>query len=366
MKSRMTGRVSASLVLATGSFLLGGAVLPHVRVSWVAGAPAAAQPAAIPLSVNNWVRTQPVAMAAEKGAPAVVNIDTISSVKQSFGFFGEYTRMVPEKGAGSGVIISPDGYILTNDHVIDGANRISVTLANGKTLAGRLVGADHMTDIAVVKIPGGNYPAAVMGDSSKLRPGEWAVAEGNPLGMFSHTVSFGVVSALGRKLTIGDRTYEDLLQTDAAINPGNSGGPLLDINGSVIGINAATMSSAQGISFAIPINTARSIADQLIKDGKIKRAWSGLELTTISPEVADTYGIDIHGAIVGAVDPDSPADSIGFERGDIIRKVDGRTVESSDWLRNYLNRQAVGSVHTILVERGDEQQSIQMKLAEEP
>jgi len=296
----------------------------------------------------------------------VVNIDTLSNVRQAWGFFGEFERVVPQKGAGSGVIISPDGYILTNDHVIEGASKITVTLANGKSFAGRLVGADHLTDIAVVKIPGASYPYASMGDSSQLRPGEWAIAEGNPLGTFSHTVSLGVVSALARKLTIGDRTYENLLQTDAAINPGNSGGPLLDINGDVIGINTATVSEAQGISFAIPINTARSIADELIKYGKIRRAWTGLEFEDIPARTAQQYGIDPNGAVVVGVDSGSPGDRIGFEQGDIIRRVDGQPVKNADWLRNYLNHKKIGSTVVIVVERGNRRQAVKMKLAEQP
>jgi serine protease Do len=360
-----TRQLGARFLLPTIAFVAGGLILPHVQVRWT-GANAAAARAGDDTSLTSWARNQPVAVAAEKCAGAVVNIDTVSTVRQSWGFFGEYTRLVPEKGAGSGVIISPEGYILTNDHVIRGANRINVTLANGKTLNGRLVGSDHQTDIAVVKIPGGQYPAATLGDSNHLRPGEWAIAEGNPLGTFSHTVSLGVVSALGRNLTIGDRTYDDLLQTDAAINPGNSGGPLLNINGAVIGINTATVSSAQGISFAIPINTANSIAQQLIQYGKIKRPWTGLQLADILPSAARAYGIDPTGAVVIGVDQNSPADQADFQQGDIIRKVNNQVVHNSNELQKYLNAQPIGASVNLLVERDNEQQTVTLKLEQEP
>jgi serine protease Do len=217
-------KTTAFVVLAAVSFLAGGQVMPHLQLRWVDSPAARAQAAPSSASLAAWARTEPVALAAEKGSSAVVSIDTVSTTRQRFGFFGEMTRLVPEKGAGSGFIFSPNGYVLTNSHVVEGANRITVTMADGKSFTGKLVGIDHLSDIAVVKLPGQGYPSIQLGDSSTLHPGEWAIAEGNPLGTFSHTVSLGVVSALARKLTIGDRTYEDLLQTDAAINPGNSGG----------------------------------------------------------------------------------------------------------------------------------------------
>ncbi len=171
---------------------------------------------------------------------------------------------------------------------------------------------------------------------------------------------------MGRKLKIEDRTYEDLLQTDAAINPGNSGGPLLDINGNVIGINTATVASAQGISFAIPINTARTIAHDLIQNGKIRRAWSGLSLSDIPPYVARSYGIDPNGAVVAGVEDNSPADGAGFEQGDIIRKVNGISVNDAEWLQNYLNHQTIGTLVRITVERNDRHQEVAIKLTERP
>ena len=361
----MARRVVTLSTIAVVSFLLGGFLLPHLQVRWVGSVPAA-QAQTNPADITSWARTQPVALAAEKSAPSVVSIDTVSNVESPWGIFGEFTSVTPEKGAGSGVLLTSDGYVLTNDHVVEGANRITVTLATGKVLAGKIVGSDHLTDIAVVKIPGTGYPAATLGDSSHLRPGQWAIAEGNPLGTFSHTVSFGVVSALGRKLMIGDRTYEDLLQTDAAINPGNSGGPLLDIDGDVIGINTATVQSAQGISFAIPINTARSISHELIEHGKIRRAWSGLQLQDIPPRVARFYGISSKGAVIVGVDANSPADHIGFQQGDIIRKIDKQDVPDAEWLTNYLNHQAIGATVTVQVERDNQSQSVAMKLEEQP
>ena len=367
MKRLIGQKPGMGALMVMVGFVTGGVIVPHLQLRWVNGPPAIAQtPASSTTDLAAWARSQPVAVAAEKCAPAVVNIDTISNVRQSFGFFGEFTQLVPEKGAGSGVIMTSDGYVLTNSHVIEGANRITVTMADGKSVAGRLIGSDHQTDIAVVKIPGTDLAHATLGDSSHLHPGEWAIAEGNPLGTFSHTVSMGVVSALGRKLTIGDRTYEDLLQTDAAINPGNSGGPLLNIDGDVIGINTATVESAQGISFAIPINTARAIAHELIQSGKIKRAWTGLELADIPRRVARAYHIDPNGAVVAGVDENSPAEAAGLQQGDIIRKANGQAFSKSEPLQSYLNHLAISAAVLLIVDRGDTQLAITLKLGEQP
>ncbi|MEN3184698.1 MAG: DegQ family serine endoprotease, partial [Atribacterota bacterium] len=244
--------------------------------------------------------------------------------RRFFGDIPELERQIPQRGIGTGFVFRSDGYILTNEHVIRGANEIKVTFIDGKEYQGRVVGADPLTDIAVVKIDATNLPTIPLGDSDKARVGEFVIAIGNPYGL-SHTVTVGVLSAKGRPISAGDsgREYENFLQTDAAINPGNSGGPLLNLRGEVIGINTAILPYAQGIGFAIPINMAKSILDQLITSGKVVRAWLGVYIQDLTPEIAEKFGLsEAKGALVADVSKGSPAERAGLRRGDIILKVD--------------------------------------------
>ncbi len=246
-------------------------------------------------------------------------------------FFGELFKGYPPaerqtKSLGSGVIISADGYILTNEHVIKGAEEIKVKLTDERVFDGKLIGSDPKTDVAVLKIePTDDLPVAVLGDSDALQVGQWALAIGNPFGLDS-TMTVGVISATGRT-NIGIEDFEDFIQTDASINPGNSGGPLLNIYGEVVGINTAIVASGQGIGFAIPINLARLIADQLIEKGEVIRGWLGVSIQTLSPALARSFGLDrATGALVTQVLPGSPAAQAGIRQGDILLTFNGREI----------------------------------------
>jgi serine protease Do len=246
-------------------------------------------------------------------------------------FFGEPQRRIPTRSLGSGFLISPDGYIVTNSHVVRGATDINVTLWDGRTFKAKIVGIDDATDIAVLKIDATDLPYLKFGDSNELRVGDWVIAIGNPFGL-GHTVTVGVVSAKGRSL--GITRYEDFIQTDAAINPGNSGGPLINIKGEVVGINTAIlnpsgMSVNAGIGFAIPSSLAKDIVPTLIAKGKVERAWLGVYIQEVTPEIAKQLGLkEAKGALVSDVVPGSPADKVGIKRGDVIIEFDGKKVES--------------------------------------
>jgi serine protease Do len=263
----------------------------------------------------------------ERVRPSVVNIDTVAQVQTAVGIF-------PQKGAGSGVIVSPDGYILTNNHVVEGAQQIRVTLLSGKSYTARLVGADPFSDVAVVKVQAPDrLSAAQLGNSGALRVGQLAVAIGNPFGL-GHTVTVGVVSALNRSIereSAAGPNIENLIQTSAAINPGNSGGALADSAGSIIGINTAIIPYAQGIGFAIPIDAARAIMDQLIRNGRVIRPYVGITYGgDIDPGTANQYNLPVdHGVFVREVSPGGPAAAGGLQAGDIIVAVDGKRI--SNW-----------------------------------
>jgi len=288
--------------------------------------------------------TNLVADIVEKVGPSVVYIDTLSFktyrnpfapffndpfFRDFFDFFPQQEeRRIPQKGLGSGFIFRSDGFILTNEHVIQGAEQIKVTLKDGRKYDGKIIGSDPLTDIAIIKVDATDLPALPLGDSDRARVGEWVIAIGNPYGL-SHTVTVGVLSAKGRPIYSGDsgREYENFLQTDAAINPGNSGGPLLNIKGEVIGINTAILPYAQGVGFAIPINMAKSLLDPLIETGKIVRSWTGIYLQDITSDMIQQFGLnEPKGALIADVVPNSPASKAGIQRGDIILKVDDREI----------------------------------------
>ncbi|MBI2265833.1 MAG: trypsin-like peptidase domain-containing protein [Armatimonadetes bacterium] len=229
---------------------------------------------------------QPIIRAAQLVAPSVVNIDTLRFARPPQGsedelferFFGGVPfSSPPQKGQGSGVIITKDGIVLTNQHVIEGAHQISVTLPDKRVLKGQIIGADKLSDLAIVRVQASNLPAAPLGNSDELKVGEWVIAIGNPYG-YDHTVTVGVVSATGRRIVEEDRDYRNLIQTDAAINPGNSGGPLVNLQGQVVGINTAIIPFAQGIGFTIPVNIARNIINQLTSTGKVSRPYLGIKM----------------------------------------------------------------------------------------
>ena len=238
-----------------------------------------------------------------------------------------------EHSLGSGVIINSDGYILTNNHVIDGAKDVKVSLGDKRKFQARIVGADSKTDIAVLKVDAKNLPVLAFGDSSKMQVGNFVLAIGNPFGL-NQTVTLGIVSATGRG-GLGIEDYEDFIQTDAAINPGNSGGALIDERGDLIGINTAIVSEGsggnQGVGFAIPGNMARNVMEQILKNGKVTRAWLGVAIQPVNQDIAKAFHLsETSGALIGDVTKDSPAAKSGLETGDIVVAIDGQKVETAE------------------------------------
>ena len=304
----------------------------------------------------------PIVGIVKRSSPAVVNIDTETMVKEQQmanpfqddpffkeffgdGFFGDNgggkTRSVPQRAKGSGFIVSKEGYILTNNHVVDGADKIKVTLLDGRTFDAKKIGQDPTFDLAVIQIKAKDLPTVPLGDSNATQVGEWVTAIGNPLG-FENSVTVGVISAKNRTLQAEDVNFQGFLQTDAAINPGNSGGPLIDMNGNVVGINTAIVPYAQGIGFAIPINMAKQIMEDLIKHGEVRRGWLGATVQPLTHSLVESYKIPVkEGSIISDVVKDSPAEKYGLQRGDVIVKVGGKDVKNAEdvvfAVRNHLS-----------------------------
>ena len=268
-------------------------------------------------------------------------------------FFGTRPSPAPQqRGVGSGFIMSRDGYIVTNNHVVEGATQIKVKLANGKEYSGKVVGRDPKTDLALVKIDGASdLHALPMGNSDDLKVGSWVVAVGSPFGL-EQTVTAGIVSAKGR--VIGSGPYDNFIQTDASINPGNSGGPLINTKGEVVGINTAILAEGKGIGFAIPINMAKDIAPQLQEKGHVTRGWLGVSIQEMTPELAKSFGLnDKKGVLVAQVLPGSPAEKAGVEQGDVIMEFDGKAVSEAKDLPTIVAATPVGkSVNVKLMRNG--------------
>jgi serine protease Do len=319
---------------------------------------------------------------AEELAPTVVNIKVIKVDKigghQWFnapeGPFGDFSKRffkelpkVPDqfeaRGAGSGVIISNDGTILTNNHVVEGAKEVMVTLADKGEYEARVVGRDPKTDLAVLKIESDQVlPSVSMGDSDQLKVGDWVLAIGNPFGL-SHTVTSGIVSAKGR--VIGAGPYDDFIQTDASINPGNSGGPLFDMSGKLIGINTAIIPYGQGIGFAIPINTAKPLIPQLVSKGEVTRGYLGVSIQSITPDLARAMDLeDRRGALVAAVMSGSPAEKAGIRRGDVIVRFDDKAVGEARDLSAMVARSSVGKETNVGVIRNGEEMQLPVKVGQ--
>ncbi|MCT7992856.1 HhoA/HhoB/HtrA family serine endopeptidase [Laspinema olomoucense] len=312
--------------------------------------------------------------AVEKVGPAVVRIDAARTVTQDIPdafrdpffrrFFGQ-GPMEPqqrvERGTGSGFIISDDGQILTNAHVINGADKVSVVLKDGRSFEGTVLGEDPISDVAVVKIEATNLPKATLGNSQQLQPGEWAIAIGNPLGL-DNSVTAGIVSATGRSsrdVGVPDKRV-GFIQTDAAINPGNSGGPLLNARGEVIGMNTAIISGAQGLGFAIPIQTAQAIAQQLITTGKVQHPFLGIEMVTITPELQQELNTDPNspmqlsvdsGVLIVRVSPNSPAERAGLQEGDVIQRMGDQAIAQSDMVQQIVQGSQVGNSLELQINR---------------
>lgn len=315
-------------------------------------------------------------------SPAVVNISTTKVMKRDanplfddpfFDFFNPFRefrtpKKWKEQSLGSGVIVSPDGYIITNNHVIEQADEVRVTLLDKRSFKAKIIGADSKTDVAVVRIEAKDLPTVRWGDSDKLQVGEFVLAIGNPFGL-SHTVTMGIISAVGRA-NVGIADYEDFIQTDAAINPGNSGGPLVNVKGELIGINTAIFSRSggyQGIGFAVPSNMVRLVMDQLEKKGKVTRGWLGVTIQELTPELSQKFGLkNGKGALVGDVAKGSPAEKAGIRRGDIILELNGKAVKDVGNLRNMVAQSKVGSEVNLAILRGDKEYAFRVVIAELP
>ncbi len=316
---------------------------------------------------------------AEKVKPAVVNISTSRTVKTPRlpffddpffrRFFGDpYYQKRKVTNLGSGVIATSDGYILTNNHVIEGAEDILVKLLDGKEYKGKVVGTDSRTDIAIIKIDEKNLPTISWGDSDKLKVGELVLAVGNPYGL-SQTITMGVISALGRS-GIGITDYEDFIQTDAAINPGNSGGALVNIRGELIGINTAIFSTSggyQGIGFAIPSNMVKNVMDNIINQGRVVRGWLGVNIQPLTPQLAKQFGLkDESGVLLVDVIEGSPADKGGLKRGDVVVEYDKKKIENPFQFRNLVAATKPGKTVEIKVIRDGKTMTLKTTIEELP
>ncbi len=338
-------------------------------------APAHQVEAPIPPTVNAARRT-PVVVVAHNVLPSVVNIQTEATIRQRavdpfydpFGFFGGRERSYTSQALGSGFIWSSDGIIVTNNHVVEGASRITVNFQDGSQVAARLIGVDPDSDLAVLRVDSKNLTAAPIGTSSDLLIGESVVAVGNPFGL-SGTVTTGVVSALGRSVPSKEagRTFTDFIQTDASINPGNSGGPLLNIEGKVIGINTAIYAQAQGIGFAIPVDRAKKVIQDLLRYGQVHSAWIGAVTATLTPEEAKRLGIHTaRGALVARVFSKSPAQTAGLKPGDVITSVDGRPVDSREGFSTLTATAAAGQPISLAITRDGSPRTLQVRTGEPP
>jgi serine protease Do len=359
----VTVALTAVVAFLIGAIMAGGFGQPSVAADTPARTRISPAPAPHPAGPAGGLVN--FADVVERINPAVVNIDASGPGA----FDGRRRRSgptdVPRRGAGSGFIIDADGSILTNHHVIDGAERIVVKLSDGRTLRGRVIGADPDTDIALIKVDGQqNLPVAPLGDSSTLRMGEWVCAIGNPLG-YEHTVTVGVVSYLGRKLF--DASLDNYIQTDAAINFGNSGGPLINARGEVIGINAAVSSRASNIGFAVPVSGAAAILPQLRAHGRVTRGYIGVGLREIDSDLQHAMNLpSMRGAVVQDVTADSPADRAGVKVYDVVLGFSGADVENDDALIREIAAKAPGTAAELRLWRDGRTLDVTVKLAERP
>jgi serine protease Do len=355
---------------------------------WIRPLPAETLPAPTPVSLPASPSTpESFAAVAQKLKPVVVNIKVVKKVENA-GFdqpeipdgpFHDFLekffqgRPMPQtspspriqKGMGSGVIISQDGYVLTNNHVVAGAKEVIITLADQKEYKGRLVGADPQTDVAVLKIDANeSFPVSTMGNSDDLKVGDWVVAIGNPFGL-DHTVTAGIVSAKGR--VIGAGPYDNFIQTDASINPGNSGGPLLNMRGEVIGLNTAIIAQGQGIGFAIPVNTIKPLIPQLETKGSVTRGFLGVNIQSLTPALAKSLNLpDQKGALVADVSDNTPAAKAGIKRGDVIISFNGREVPDSQSLPAMVAATPVAQQATVTVIRNGEKLQLPVTIGQLP
>lgn len=332
-----------------------------------------------------------IANAVDRVGPAVVRIDAARTVvqrvpsifndpffRQFFGDLGvsEQPQTRVERGTGSGFITDGNGVILTNAHVIEGADRVVVTLKDGRELPGQVLGEDPLTDVAVIRVEARNLPTVELGNSDRLRPGEWAIAIGNPLGL-DNTVTAGIISATGRssaQIRVSDKRVS-FIQTDAAINPGNSGGPLLNQRGQVIGMNTAIIGGAQGLGFAIPINTAQRIAEELIANGRVEHAYLGLQMRTLTPALRDILNEDPRttvsvrvdrGVIVLGVQGNSPAAQAGVRSGEVILGLGDQAIAAVEEVQQIVQDSEIGEPLTLEIDRSGERVTLTVRPAALP
>jgi len=379
--------LGATVATAGSYFVWNPAVAPPRATPIVATQPSQSPQAVIapPIAQTAPAVTNPnfVTNVVNRIGPAVVRIDasrTVSRRSDPFSdgdplreFFGRQQQPSEhtERGLGSGFIVSSDGRIITNSHVVDGADTVEVTLKDGRQLKGIVLGSDSVTDVAVIKVDANNLPVIPLSNSDQIQAGEWAIAIGNPLGL-DNTVTVGIISATGRSSNaagIPDKRV-DFIQTDAAINPGNSGGPLLNEHGEVIGMNTAIRTDAQGIGFAIPSNTLKRIADQLAAKGKVEHAYLGVQMTTLTPQVKQEVnsnpnaGLQIsedQGVLVVQVVSGSPADRAGIKSGDVVKRVNGQDVATAEALQNLVEASQVGNKLQVELKRNGRDQTLSVE-----
>lgn len=391
--SSLLQRLRAAIVAVCLSLsLLSWAGAPALAITTDATpvAPAATKAVPIAQTPKTVEKGSFVAAAVKKVGKAVVRIDTEKTITRRPSidpmlddpffrrFFGD-DLMMPQgeerlRGQGSGFLIDANGTILTNSHVVNGADRVTVTLKDGRKFDGQVSGVDEVTDLAVVKIDGQDLPASQLGDSDQVDVGDWAIAVGNPLGL-DNTVTLGIVSTLNRssaQIGMGNKRL-DFIQTDAAINPGNSGGPLLNENGEVIGINTAIRADANGIGFAIPINKAKELQPQLAKGEKIRHPYLGIQMSTFDTEMAKHNNADpnslvtlpeVNGVIIVRVLEDTPAAKSGLRRYDVITAIDGKPIRNADQLQQTVDSSKLGQALKVEVHRGEQTLTIAVKTAE--
>ncbi len=340
-------------------------VLPSLAAPMLEPAPPAASGAA----PNSY------AAAARRATPAVVSITARKAPPRSaqsndpwFRFFFGDAAQQPQVGLGSGVIVTGDGYLLTNNHVVEGADDIEVQLTDGRTATAKLVGTDPETDVAVLKIDLAKLPTIGLGNTENLQVGDVVLAIGNPFGV-GQTVTSGIVSALGRD-QLGINTFENFIQTDAAINPGNSGGALVDTSGNLVGINTAIYSrsgGSMGIGFAIPVNTARQVMEGLVRDGQVTRGWIGVEPRELTPEIAETLRLPVRqGVLITGVLQSGPAGEGGLRPGDVVMQVAGKPVVTTGQLLNAVAALKPNETATISVQRGEQALDLQVVVGRRP
>jgi serine protease Do len=390
MTAKRSSVLSKPATLILGVFLgAAGLGIAHTTQKTIAEKSAANPPATLKMSDSNeGPAKNSYAPILKSVLPSVVNISSSKVVKakdqmpegmemdpffrQFFGQ-GEGRFNVPkdrrEKALGSGVVVSPEGYILTNNHVVDGATDVRVTLGDKRELEAKVIGTDPKTDIAVLKIDASNLKPITIGDSSKVEVGDTALAIGDPFGV-GQTVTKGIISATGRG-NLGIEAYEDFLQTDAPINPGNSGGALINDRGELVGINTAIIShgsgGSQGIGFAVPVNLAHQVMDQILKNGKVVRAYMGILPQDMTADMAKAFGQkEARGVVVGDVSASSPAQEGGVQRGDIILEVNGKPVETSNQLRNSISMMPPGTTVNLKLLRYGNEKTLSFKLREMP